>query len=148
MNESEFDDYIKERYEKYITYYDERAKHNKFWNDTCATYILLISVAIAPILTIDLLFKGAGIVWAMVLSPTVALVAGIKAHKRFYENWLNYRRTWDNLQHEYYWKKAGANAYKDAKDKNVLFVERAESLISEEGSEWLACHKEKESRSR
>jgi len=146
MNDGEFDDYIKERYEKYLKYYDKRATHNKFWNDACSIYILLISVAIAPILTIDLLFKGSGVVWAMVLSPTVALVAGIKTHKRFYENWLNYRRTWDNLQHEHYWKKASANVYKDAKDKNVLFVERVENLIAEEGSSWMACHKDKESK--
>jgi len=56
MNVSEFDDYIKERYEKYLKYYDHRARHNKFWNDACSIYILLISAAIAPILTIDLLF--------------------------------------------------------------------------------------------
>ena len=141
MNNEELENYIKKRYSEYLKYYDKNAKLNKICNDFCTIYILLASIAIVPLLSIDLLFPGKTQLWAIILAPTVALVAGIKSHKRFYENWLNYRRTWDNLQKEYYLRKTDAGIYKNSKDKNVLFVERIEDLIAEEGSNWISCHK-------
>jgi hypothetical protein len=148
MTEEEFTAYHDGRYTRAIKYYDDRAKMNQRWHHICSIYVLVTSVVIAPLLSIDSLLGGYGRIFAAVLAPTVAIVAGVASHFRFNENWLSYRATWDALQHEIHWRDAKNHGYKTAEDRNALFVERVEALISREGSEWLDRHIRKESAAR
>ena len=144
MTDEEFVAYRDGRYQSIMAYYDARAINNQKAYRFCSNYVLIVSVAITPILTLDLLKKESAMIIAALLAPTVAIVSGIASNYKFHENWLSYRATWDALQHELHWRDARAHEYKDAPDRNALFVERVESLISREGSEWLNRHVRKD----
>jgi hypothetical protein len=121
-----------------MEFYDHRAVSNKRWHGVFSVYILSTSVAIAPILAIDLLVEGVGKITAAILAPTVALATGLASKFGFHDHWLSYRATWDALQHEVHWHDASVGPYKGVQDRNALFVERVEQLISREGTDWLA----------
>jgi hypothetical protein len=140
MTDEEFAVYRDGRYAKAMKYYDDRAITNQRAHRFCSNYVLVMSVAITPILTVGIFSKENATVIAALLAPTVAVVAGISTNYKFHENWLSYRATWDALQHELHWRDARTYEYKGASDRNSLFVERVEQLISQEGSEWLNRH--------
>jgi hypothetical protein len=75
------------------------------------------------------------------LSASVVVATAIESHFQFNENWLTYRATWDALQREPQLRAARIGEYADAPDSNVLFVQRVEAIVSEQGSEWLARHR-------
>ncbi len=148
MNDTDFTAYKAGRYKVILEYYDDRANKNRFWYRVCSVYVLVVSIAITPIL---MLFVKPADIWSLVLdgktiaaifSPTVALVAGLQAHFRCHDNWLRYRATWDALTHEIHWHDAQVGPYFNAGERHALFVERVESIILNEGSDWLACHAE------
>ncbi len=142
MTDEEFMTYRNGRYESAMKYYDDRAITNQRGHRFCSIYTLVVSVALTPILILDP--KGAGKIIAAILAPTVAIVTGIASHFQFHENWLSFRATWDALKHELYWRDAQLYEYKEAADRNALFVERVELLISKEGTDWLTRHIQKE----
>ena len=141
MTDEDFVAYRDTRYKEALDYYDDRAKKSQQGYHGFSIYILGISVAISPILTLDIfdvtIFGLNGRVLAAILAPTVALAAGILAHFKLHENWLSYRSTWDALRHEEHFRNSKIFEYKEAEDRNKLFVERVEMLISKEGQEWL-----------
>jgi hypothetical protein len=67
--------------------------------------------------------------------------AGLKSFK-FQENWLNYRTICETLKKERYYYDAGLSGYKEAADREALFIERVESLISRENSLWLTVQQQ------
>lgn len=148
MTDHDFILYKDGRYKEALNFYDDRANKNRFWYRVCSVYVLIVSVAIAPILLLIvkpialgvLILDGKTI--AAILSPTVAIVTGIVAHYRCHDNWLRYRAAWDALKHEVHWHDAQVGPYVNASDKHAQFVERVESIILNEGSDWLACHAE------
>lgn len=137
MTDEEFAIYRDGRYEKALEYYDDRAKRSKFGYRFCSIYVLVVSVAITPILTTNLISREIAVIIVALLAPTAAIAAGIAAHFQFHENWLSYRATWDTLKHELHWRDAQVYDYKDAQDRNAHFVERVEVTISQEGCDWL-----------
>lgn len=140
MTDEEFTEYQSGRFQTVLKFYDNRACQNKFWHHTSSVYVLAMSVAIAPILTTEI-FQEWSKLMVTWLSSTIAIAAGIASHFKFHENWLSFRSTWDALQKELQLRNAKIGDYSSG-DRNQLFVERVESLISCEGKEWLARHSE------
>jgi len=142
MTDNDFNIYRDGRYERATKYYDGRANKNRRWHRFSSIYIVVTSIAIAPLLSANPFEVGNEL--ALYLSPTIAILTGIAAHFRFHESWLSYRSTWDSLQHELPWRNAEVAHYKGSEDRNALFVERVESLISQEGDDWLNRHSKRE----
>lgn len=63
---------------------------------------------------------------------------------KYQENWINYRTTSETLKKEIHFYEAGISPYDNAKDKETLFVERVESLISRENTLWVITHEKEE----
>ncbi|HAZ10785.1 MAG TPA: hypothetical protein DCY56_06750 [Candidatus Omnitrophica bacterium] len=148
MTDQEFVVYKDDRYSKIMKYYDDKANRSRFWYRFYSAYILVVSVAVTPILNLlpDSLIKigsftFGGKVIVSILSPTVALAAGLLSLFRCYGNWLSYRATWDALGHELHWYNADCGEYRNAPDKKCLFVDRVEALIISEGTGWFSRHK-------
>jgi hypothetical protein len=139
MTDEEFIAYRDGRYAEALEYYDGRAIRNQRWYHFCSVYTLAVSIAVTPVLLGDWP-RGHGLIFAAILSPTIALVAGVSDHFRFHENWLSYRATWDALRRELRWRDATVGPYAGIPDRNARFVERVEGLMSHEGGEWLARH--------
>jgi len=69
--------------------------------------------------------------------------AGLKIFK-FQENWINYRMTSETLKKEKHFYDTDLDDYDDSDDKEALFVERMEPLISRENYLWFTTHRQKE----
>lgn len=137
MTDEEFIAYRDGRYKSAMEFYDRRGVSNKRWYRFFSVYVLVSSVAIAPILAFDSI-ENHGKLLAALLAPTVALATGLASKFNFHEYWLNYRATWDALQHEVQWHTARVGPYRNVQDRNAEFVKRVEQLISREGSDWVA----------
>jgi hypothetical protein len=142
MSADELNTYVDGRFSELLNYYDKRAVSAKWGYTICSVYVLVVSVAIAPIQAMSLGAKSSdvGKIIVAILSPTVALIAGLAAHFKFHENWLSFRATWDALQRELALFKAGAGDYRSISDANARFVERVEALAANEGKDFYSRH--------
>ena len=138
MTDEEYEQYLKGRYSRLVAFYDRRAQENKRWHRICSVFIIVVSGILAPLISTGLLSKHPMI--GGFLSASVVVATAVNSHFQFNENWLNYRRTWDALMREPFLRDAQVGDYANAADRNALFVERVESIISEEGNEWLGRH--------
>ncbi len=142
MDQEAFSKYLTERYEDQIGWYDRKAASNQMiyrW----LQWSLIALAAITPVLIEfkpQLLIAG-WVQWATVTSAIVAiLTAGLKTFK-YQENWINYRTTCETLRKEKYFHEAGLGEYAGAEDKQALFVDRVESLVSRENTMWVSTHR-------
>ncbi len=141
MKKEEFDRYLVDRYEDQLAWYDKKA----IWNHKAYQifqWIALILSAIMPVLVI--VAEG----WTRWLAVFVAVVvaiciAALKTFK-YQDNWISYRTTCETLKKEMHFYKANIQGYEKVEDKEALFVEQVESLISRENTLWLVKHKRDE----
>lgn len=141
MNKEKFNDYLKNRYEKEITWYDRSAS----WNHKAyqvSHWMTIFFAALTPILIV----VGEGWVeWIAVASAILIAIAtgALKAFK-YQENWINYRTTCETLRKEIHFYKAQTQGYDNVENREALFVERVESLISRENTLWVITHEKEE----
>ena len=149
MNKEEFDKYLKDRYQKQIEWYDKKAMSNQR-RYSKLQWILIILSALTPVLiAIDFgLTEYSFLKWiAVVTAVIVAITAGVLRIFRYHDNWITYRTTSETLKKEIHLYTAGIGEYKDTKDKEAVFVQRVESLISQENTLWLTIFKKEEKES-
>lgn len=144
MNQNEFDNYLKQRYEPQIAWYDSKAIANQRQYGTLQWGVLILS-AVTPVLV------AVGGEWqrwsAVVVSALVAIgTAALKTFK-YQENWINYRTTCETLRKEIHFLNAKAGDYREVNDPLARFVERVEALISRENTLWLSPQAKKEEKS-
>ena len=138
MDNSKFEEYLKQRYEKEIEWYDKKAIHNQAYHNRIQ-FILIVCSAITPVtIAISFTFENHLGVWTSIIFAVVTSIAAstLKIFK-FYENWTNYRTVCETLKKEIHLYDAGVDEYEDAADKKSLFVERVETVISRENTLWL-----------
>ncbi len=132
MNETE---YLEERVEDQINWFDRKSGINKKWYRRCQ----LVQLLAASLITLSGIFIGDNIFYLQYLIPflgaIIAIISGILSLYKFQENWLQYRTTAENLQQEKYLFLGRSTPY-DGDEPLKLFVERVESMISHENSNW------------
>ena len=138
MEKTEFDIYITERYQPQVSWYDEKSKYNQDWYKWLQLILIILSALTPVIIAMDFCYQDA--IYRVLSICSAVLVAiigsGLKVFK-FQENWIDYRTTCETLKKEIYLYRASASEYSDTPDKEALFVERVESLISRENTLWL-----------
>ncbi len=131
MDEQKFKDYLDTRYHPAIKWYDSKSIWNKRWYNFFQISIIVLS-AITPILAIMELK------WPTTITASiVAIATGIIKFLKLEENWLNYRTICETLRKEIHLMSAQLSDYSRSEDKQQLFVDRVESLISRENTLWL-----------
>ena len=80
---------------------------------------------------------------AVVISAIVAIGTTALKTFKYQENWINYRTTCETLRKEIHFYNAGVGEHKDTNDREALFVERVEALISRENTMWLTTRRPK-----
>lgn len=141
MNREEFDKYLKSRYRCQIAWYGRASLRNNRAYQIFQWAAIILSAS-TPVLIVI----GEGWVkWlAVVVAAVVAIsTAALKTFK-YQENWIGYRTTAETLKKEIHFYEATIQGYENVEDKEALFVERVESLISRENSLWLITHEKKE----
>lgn len=143
MEQNAFSDYLTERYQGQIDWYDRKARSSQeFYR--WMQWSLIVLAALTPILIELDLNKLIGTGFEHLATLTAALVAiltaGLKTFN-YQENWINYRATCETLRKEKYYLDAGLGEYARATDKEAIFVDRVENLISRENTIWVTAHK-------
>lgn len=137
MEKERFQKYLKDRYEDQVNWYSTKASKNKNYYYIFQWIVIVISAAI-PVLVATLPKK----LNLITIILSIILAIGTTALKtfKFQENWINYRTISETLKKERHFYDAELDAYSGASDKEALFVERVESLISRENSLWVTTH--------
>jgi hypothetical protein len=142
METEDFQKYLKERYEPQINWYDKKS----MWNQKMYRYLqwsVIILAAITPVLVAVEDIKV--IHWtAVFIAVLVAIGTSVLKTFKYQENWINYRTTCETLRKEIHFYQVGVGDYRDSEDREALFVERVESLISRENTMWLTTQRPKE----
>lgn len=133
MNQNEFEEYFNNRYQKAVEWYDTKSIWNKGVYYVFQISIIVVS-SITPILAL-LELK-----WPTTIAASfVAIGTGIIKFMKLEENWISYRTICETLKKEPYLMQAELSDYALCDDKNKLFVDRVESLISREHTLWLSA---------
>ena len=132
MDAEDFQKYLKERYEDQTNWYDKKSILNQKMYRRFQWTVIILSAVTPVLVAIEATRWPAVVISALVAIGTTAL----KTFK-YQENWINYRTTCETLRKEIYFYNACMGNYRDVEDREVLFVERIESLISRENTMWL-----------
>ena len=128
------DEYIAERLDDQIEWYSARSKFNQ---QTFKRLRLLeiIAAACIPFLT-GMSQKIAYSEWIIgFLGIAIAVAAAATSLYKLQENWIQYRSTCEQLQHEKYLYLTRTAPYAD-EDRLSALVQRVEGLIATENSAW------------
>ncbi|MBQ4878206.1 DUF4231 domain-containing protein [Pseudoalteromonas luteoviolacea] len=133
--------YLIERLEDQITWYDTKSKSNQRWFKSLRV-IELVSAAIIPFIAGYSESVPYGTVVIGALGVVIAICAGLASLNKYQENWLMYRTTCETLRHEKYLFMTNTRPY-DGDEAFNQFVTRVENLISKENTQWARSIKEK-----
>ncbi len=141
LKTEEFNKYLEERYDDQINWYSNKASFNKRCYQIFQWGVIILSSTV-PVLVALVPKENQWI--TIIISVLLSIgTAGLKTFK-FQENWISYRTVSETLKKEKYFYDAELDEYADSDDKEGLFVDRVESLISRENSLWVTTHIKKE----
>ena len=128
------DDYIKDRVDGQIEWYDRKSGSNQRWF-RWLRIIEIVAAASIPLLVgyADSISEFKVVVG--ILGLLIAVIAGVLGLYQFQENWTGYRTTCEGLKQEKYLFLTKTQPY-DHDDSFALFVQRVENLISKEHIRW------------
>ncbi len=144
MDTENFQKYLKERYYDQVNWYDTKSAHNQKRYRRLQWGLIIFSAITPVLITLDWRLPSHAILGWIPIITSVAVAIMTAALKTFgyQENWMNYRTTCETLKKEIRLYEAGIGDYAGAKDKEAVFVERVENLISRENTLWLTIRKE------
>jgi len=141
MNKDQFDNYLDTRYKKEIDWYDEKA----IWNQKAYQGFQWAAIVLSALTPVLILVDIGPTKWfAIAIAAMVAISTAVLKTFKYQENWMNYRTTCETLRKEYYFCEAGIQGYENVQDKQALFIERVEALISRENTLWIVTHEKEE----
>lgn len=145
MEKEAFDKYLNERYENEVNWYDKKSIRNKRISYVLRVLMIVLS-SIVPIIA-ALQFVNRDLTYlTIVVSAVVAISTGIMGYGKFEELWQSYRTTCETLRKEFNYYNCRCGEYYQVADPERLFVERIESMISRENTEWVATIKDSKKR--
>lgn len=145
MEESKFKEYIEERYKDQVKWYGDKSKVNKILYQWFQWGAIVLSASI-PVLVVSVEDSYKWITAGLSVVLAIA-TAGLNSFK-FQENWINYRTIAETLKKEKHYYDAALNEYAASDNREQLFVEHVETLISRENTLWVATHAKKDDESK
>ena len=133
MEENNIIEYIDERLDDQIEWYDKKSRYHQRWFKLLKSIEIILGVLI-PIIyyfTHDN-FK----LWSVILSSGILLCEGMISLFNHQKNWIEYRKTSELLKHEKYMYCFKSGIYRDELHPNITLVERCETIISNENINW------------
>ena len=132
MDENE---YLEKRLDDQIDWYDKKSVYSQKWFKRLQV-VAIVGAAIIPFLSGYMSEEYICMKIAIgFLGLIVAAVTAILGLYQFQENWIEYRTTCESLKHEKYVYLTKTTPYDD-KNALALLVERVETLISKENTNW------------
>lgn len=135
--------YLEARLQNQIEWYSEKSSQAKWWFYRLRIVEMVFAMAI-PFMT-AYITNTSSILKIVVgfMGVSVAFIAGIITLYKFHENWINYRNTSETLKHEKWLFLTKSGPYRTPEAYEIL-VERVESLISTENTNWTSYVSRKE----
>jgi ABC-type multidrug transport system fused ATPase/permease subunit len=141
MEDKDFQKYFETRYQGQKKWYASKARLNKK-KYFLLQWTVIVLAAVTPILVVS--FTSSNTRWITVLiSAFVAVGTAALKTFQYQEKWINYRTTAEMLKKEEYFYMASVGDYQKSQNRKRLFVERVESIISNENTSWFTLVKEK-----
>lgn len=138
MHIDDLNEYKTSRYYVEVEFYEDRAKRNKTYYHIFQWLVIILSATVPALAS---MIADENRIITIIVSIILAIGTTALKTFKFQENWLNYRAVAEALKKENYYYNAGLEGYNDDDNKNELFVERVESLISREHVLWIGTHK-------
>ena len=129
------EDYLKDRVDDQIDWYDRRSQSNQKWYK----WLRLIEIIAAASIPFVAGYMSDSALWPKVIAGSlgliVAIITAIVGLYNFQEHWVEYRTTCESLKHEKFLYLTKTEPY-NIEEPFPLFVKRVESLISTENTKW------------
>jgi hypothetical protein len=131
------------RLDDQIAWYDRKSLANQRWYKGLKVGTL-IAGAIIPFAA----GVGAPAWLTGGLGGLIVVLEGLQSLNQYQHNWITYRSTCEELEHEKYLWQAKAGPYATAEHPDVLLAERVEALISREHAKWVSTREQLEQQPR
>ncbi len=139
MDRAEFEKYLKGRYQDQVDWYDRKAQAMKRTYGRVQKAVIVLAALTTVTAAVGAVSGQVGNVskWtAVATSALVTIFTALLNTFKYKETWLNYRGTFDALKREKSYYLAQVGEYRDATDREGLFVQRVETIFAQEGAEW------------
>ncbi len=130
-------DYMEKRVQDQINWFNRKSRCNKRWFYGLKVSEIILALFI-PFLS-AYITDGCNVLKIAVglIGILVAAVTGLITLFKLQENWIQYRTMAEMITQEQYLYLAQAGAYKDP-ERFRYFVERIESMLTKENSQWAS----------
>lgn len=136
-------EYLDQRVQDQIDWYDKRSTWHKKWFMRMKITETILALTI-PFMTGYITTENVGLkVLVGFIGIIVAATANIVTLYKLQENWIEYRTVAESLKHEKFLFTTKAGPYKNT-SSFPDFVERFESYISKENTQWASYIKPKQ----
>lgn len=151
QKEPTVEDYIDKRYKKQLDWYEKHAVQSRVTYYTLQILIVLASTLV-PLINVfpsnDNNTNAIKII-SSILGSFIVIFTGILQITKSNENWISYRSTAELMKSEYQRFKMGVGDYSEEKisdkeNRSLLFIERMETIIAEEGRKFINTHEKSE----
>lgn len=130
------EEYLNQRVNNQIDWYDSKSSFNQRWFRRLQV-IAILSASTIPFLSGYSSGEDETIRISIgILGLIVAAITAILSLYKFQEHWLEYRTTCESLRHEKHLYLTQTTPY-NGDEAFSRFVQRIESLISKENTDWL-----------
>ena len=143
MEDHNISEYMKDRYFDQINWYDGKAQENQTKYRRLQWTLIILAAMTPALIELDLnelIGNGFGHL-ATVTSVIVAILTAAMKTFKYQENWINYRTTCEALRREKFFYDGGIGEYQNTLNKEALFIERAEGMMSRENTLWISAQK-------
>jgi len=130
----EAENYIRDRVEQQIDWYNDKSSSAKCWFKILRT-IEIIAAALIPLIAGFYKPEDQSLFIAATLGGIIAIIASLLSLCQFQENWIKYRTSCESLKHEKFLYLSKATPY-EGESPFQTFVQRIESIISKENNAW------------
>lgn len=136
---------IKERLQYFFKWYTRKAETNKWRYNFYRTASYLLPCMITLVSVYSFLFK---VNWVSIISATISVVLTFITHRsdhyRYYENWVRYRNTAENLKRhtELFLNRCTPYELESDIENERLLALTMEQLAEEELRNWESLHNE------
>jgi hypothetical protein len=138
------EEYLKERVEGQIGWYERKSARNKKLTHWSKGLVIALSVSIPVVAGFPWLSESFRLDFTGLLGGLVSGISGITAVMKFQDKWTKYRLAAEMLTHEKMLYTTRTGPYERHEDPFKLLVPKIENIIAEETAGWKEYVKKEE----
>ncbi len=129
------DEYMKNRIDEQIAWYNSKAAQNKQKYYLCNSTVIVVSALITSMSGFDFYPTAKNLLLGL-MGALIAIVTGLSSLYKFHEKWTEYRVTAEAMLQEKFFFATLTGPYDKQDEPLKILVNRIENLISKENSTW------------